>query len=167
MKSVYTVLGVIVVTALMRLVPHVPNFVPITAAAVFAGAKLDKKWVAIAVILSSMLLSDLVLGFHATQPVVYLALVLSVFIGGGIGAGVGSIVGASLASSVTFFVLTNLGTFLLQDMYPKTGAGLVACFTAAIPFFTYSVSADLFYTAVLFGAFALFVAQDRVAVAAR
>jgi len=38
-------------------------------------------------------------------------------------------------------------------LYPMTGAGLVECFTAAIPFFRNSVAGDLVYTTALFGAF--------------
>jgi hypothetical protein len=40
-------------------------------------------------------------------------------------------------------------------MYPLTGAGLAACFAAALPFFQNSLAGDLFYSALLFGGFAL------------
>ncbi len=43
----------------------------------------------------------------------------------------------------------------LGALYPKTLAGLEACFVAAIPFFRNTLVGDLFYTAVLFGGFQL------------
>ena len=62
---------------------------------------------------------------------------------------------ATLLSSLMFFIVTNFGVWLLQDMYPKNLLGLLACYTAGIPFFENSLIADVFFTAVLFGGFAL------------
>ena len=42
-----------------------------------------------------------------------------------------------------------------MDYYPKTFAGLVACYAAAIPFFQNTLAGDLVFTALLFGGFAL------------
>jgi len=39
-------------------------------------------------------------------------------------------------------------------MYPKTAAGLASAYVAGIPFFQNTVAGTLFYSAVLFGAFA-------------
>jgi hypothetical protein len=36
-------------------------------------------------------------------------------------------------------------------MYPKTIAGLMTCYAAAIPFFRRGVAGDLLFTAVMFG----------------
>jgi hypothetical protein len=45
--------------------------------------------------------------------------------------------------------------WLFSGFYPLTGAGLTACYAAAIPFFQNTVAGDLFYAALLFGGFAL------------
>jgi len=63
--------------------------------------------------------------------------------------------GAALTSSVLFFVLTNFGVWLVSDLYPRTAAGLVGCYIAAIPFFRNTLAGNAFYTLVLFGGFAL------------
>jgi hypothetical protein len=65
------------------------------------------------------------------------------------------ILGGALAGSVLFFVLTNFGVWAIGDIYPKTLAGLSACYIAAIPFFRGTLEGDLLYTLVLFGGFAL------------
>jgi hypothetical protein len=58
----------------------------------------------------------------------------------------------SLAASSIFFITTNFGAWLsLTFAYPKTLAGLLAAYTAGIPFFQNTVLADLAGTAVLFG----------------
>ena len=63
--------------------------------------------------------------------------------------------GAGLAASILFFVVTNFGVWALDSLYPRTLEGLVICYVAAIPFFANTLAGTLFYTAVLFGGFAL------------
>lgn len=40
-------------------------------------------------------------------------------------------------------------------MYPKSPAGLAACYIAALPFFGNTLRGDMFYAAALFGSMAL------------
>ena len=70
-----------------------------------------------------------------------------------------TIAGAALASSALFFIVTNFGVWALDNMYPRTIAGLIACYTAALPFFRNTLEGDLLYTLVLFGGFALLERQ--------
>ena len=51
-----------------------------------------------------------------------------------------------LLSSISFFVITNFGVWLLG--YPKTWTGLAECYTLALPFFR-NLMGDLFYSGVL------------------
>ena len=148
-------LSAILAAAVLRLVPHPPNFTPIGAMALFSAAYLGRRVLAFAVPLGAMLLSDAVLGFYSGFWVTYLAISLIVLIGWltlsrisplRIGA-------AAVASSVTFFLVSNFGTWALSGMYPLTGPGLVSCYVAAIPFFQNTVAGDLFYATLLFGGF--------------
>lgn len=56
---------------------------------------------------------------------------------------------AVLLGPTSFFVLSNFGVWLTVGMYPRTGAGLLACFTAALPF--HGLENDLASTAVVAG----------------
>jgi hypothetical protein len=49
--------------ALARILPHAPNFTPVVAAALFAGATLHSRTLALLVPIAAMLLSDIVIGF--------------------------------------------------------------------------------------------------------
>ena len=62
---------------------------------------------------------------------------------------------AVLASSVLFFVLTNLGVWATSGLYPRTMIGLVTCYAAALPFFRNTLAGDAIYALTLFGGFAL------------
>src|SRR4051794_2360211 len=150
-------LSAILAAAVLRLVPHPPNFTPIGAMALFSAAYLGRRALAFAAPLGAMLLSDAILGFYSGFWVTYLGIALIVLIGWFALSRVSPLrVGvAAVAGSVTFFLVSNFGTWGLSGMYPHTGAGLAACYIAAIPFFQNTLAGDLFYATLLFGGFRL------------
>jgi hypothetical protein len=152
----------ILLGAAMRLLPHPPNFSPIAAIALFSGAHLGRRGLSVVAPLGALLLSDVFLGFHSSMPVVYGSVALVAALGWLLSShrSVGRIALTAVAGSVTFYLLTNFGVWLFSDMYPKTMAGLAACYAAAIPFFQNSLAGDLFFTTILFGGFA--VAQRQI-----
>jgi hypothetical protein len=163
-KRLTTLSAMIVLAALTRLAPHPPNVTPIAAIALFGGVYFRDRKIAFLLPLAAMLLSDLVLGFGVygmalmkSQPVVYLCMLLTVAMGRGIqtGRSVPKIALGTLASSLMFYVVTNFAVWAFDSLYPKTWDGLIACYTAAIPFFRNSLIGDLFFAAVLFGGFAV------------
>ena len=147
--------------AFVRLIPHPPNFAPVAAMALFGGAYFNKKWVAFLVPLAAMFVTDLFLGFHPTIWAVYLSFGLIVVIGMVMikQKKVTNIFFASVTASVSFFIITNFGVWLSTPYYEKTGAGLAACYTAAIPIFHQTLLSDLFFVAILFGLFEILKAK--------
>ena len=143
----------IVIAALTRLLPHPPNFSPVMALALFSGAALRDWRLALLVPLAAMLMADLWLGFHATMVFVYLGMALTVGAGRWLGARRRPLLllAAGMAGASLFFLVSNAGVWLTQDIYPATGAGLVGCYLAALPFFHQTVLATLVYGALLFG----------------
>jgi Family of unknown function (DUF6580) len=152
-------LAITLAAAASRLLPHPPNFAPISAMALFGGCYFTSRRAAFAIPLTVMFLSDLALGygFHPVLPFVYGSFTLIVCLGLWvrqrrtpltIGA-------AAFTASVLFFVVTNFGVWLLNDLYPMTLEGLVRCYVMAIPFFRNTLAGDAFYTLALFGGFAL------------
>lgn len=61
------------------------------------------------------------------------------------------VAGAALGSAVSFYVVSNFGVWLAGILYPRTWQGLVACYTAAIPFFQRGIQSDMLFSFVLFG----------------
>ena len=155
MTRLIALLSAIAAAAALRLVPHPPNFSPIDAMALFSGAYLGRKTLAVAAPLAALLLSDLVLGFYPGMLFQYVAVVLIVLLGAAAlrKIGVLRVAGAGLASSILFFTVSNFGVWLVSGMYARTLEGLGACYAAAIPFFQNTVGGDLFYAALLFGGF--------------
>ena len=150
-----TLLLIILAAALFRIMPHPHNVTPIAAMALFAGAYLPSKRLALIVPLLAMLLSDLLLGLHSSMLYVYAGIALTVVIGFGLRQNprVMPAIVASLMASGLFFLVTNFGAWATSGIYPQTMEGLSMAYTAGIPFFRNSLLGDLFFTAVLFGGF--------------
>ena len=147
-RETMLVISLIGLAVASRLLPHPPNFAPITGIALFAAARFRKKWFAFLLPLFCLFITDLVLGLSWINLFVYGAFALI------------SLMGmhrkklhfpSILAGSTLFFVVSNLGVWLLH--YPLTLEGLMSCFTLAIPFFGNTLAGDLFYTLVLFYTF--------------
>jgi hypothetical protein len=138
----------VLIAILSRLIPHSPNFTAVTATALFTGRYFKNKALAFAVPLSVMILSDVILGFYTISWFVYASFTAVVFIGQWSQK---MNVLTMLSSSLTFFIISNFGVWLLG--YPLTVEGFIACYTAAIPFFRNALLGDLFYAAVLFFSF--------------
>jgi hypothetical protein len=157
--------------ALMRLLPHWPNFTPIAAMALFAGTYFDRKQYAFALPIAAMFISDLVIGLHANMPAVYMSFAITVLIGMAIRKklSVGSVFLASFSSSVIFFLITNFFSWVASPYYPQTVTGLTECYIAGLMFFNDSSNGlsfflnDLlgttFFSAVFYGSF--YLAQMR------
>jgi Family of unknown function (DUF6580) len=152
-------LFLVVLCVVMRLLPHVSNFSPIAAAALFAGMTIKARWLAIAVPLAAMLASDAFLGGYGWQmmAVVYGALALPAVIGMfARKARVAYVaIGGALASSLIFYVITNFAVWALSGLYSPDVKGLLECYVAALPFLKYTVAGDLFWSVALFGGAAL------------
>ena len=136
-----TILSMIVLAVITRLLPHPPNVAPITGMALFAGYSFSDKRMAFLLPLLCMFITDLFLGFHIIMPFVYLSFMMISYIGIN-SKKIGN--GTILGSSLLFFLVTNLGVWYLG--YPNTLAGLVSCYTLALPFFVNTIIGDLFFS---------------------
>lgn len=155
-----------VLAALVRLVPHPPNFSPIGGVALFGGARLCG-WQAYVVPLLAMVLTDPIRSrieggypaYSALTPIIYGSFLISVFLGRTFLRNTNNpvrIASVAFAGSLQFFLITNFFVWVdARDLYAHTFAGLTACYVAALPFFGRTVLADLFYSGVLFGVYAL------------
>jgi hypothetical protein len=149
--------GAILFGAVMRLVPHWPNFTPIAAMALFSGAYIRKKHLAFLIPIAALLLSDLILGFHFLMLAVYFSFAVVVVLGFWLRnrIKVGTLLTASLSSSLLFFLITNFAVWLGSSFYAQSLAGLLQSYTMGLPFLLNGLMGDLFYTAVFFGSFYL------------
>lgn len=171
------IVTVILFGAFMRLIPHWPNFTPIAAMALFGGAYLGRRFLAYAIPILALLLSDMIIGFHDSMLAVYMAFAITVTIGLLISQKVsaGKVLLASVSSSVIFFMVTNFAAWMGNPIYPQNFIGLAEAYVAGLVFFndgSYGISffmnellGGLFYNTIFFGAF--YFARLRFPVLAR
>ena len=141
LKKLHFVITIIVIAIFSRLIPHPPNFTPITAIALFSIINFKNKYIGLSIPIVCLLISDLIIGISLINLFVYLSFIVI--------SGVGYIFGkinlkSILLSSLIFFLVTNFGVWLIG--YPNTLEGFIACYIAAIPFFGWTVAGDLFYS---------------------
>ncbi len=158
-------IGLVLLGAFTRLIPHYPNFTSVGAIALFAAFTFRKAWLAYFVPLAAMLLSDAALhlitpwpAFGAIKLFVLAAFCLTVAGGRQLKSpSLLKVGGGAIGSSLVFFVVTNLGVWLTGGGFHSTMnlAGLQATFVAAIPFFQWTLAGTLFYSACLFAALKL------------
>lgn len=165
-----TIVLLILIAAATRLVPHPYNFSPLGAMALFGGAYLNKRWLAILIPVAAAYLSDLLLnntlyaeyydGFAwYSEGSGWMYLIYAGIAVLGMVAlrtvSTGRVLGSALGSSVIFFLASNLICWPGNPMYMQDMGGLMTCYAAGIPFFPGTVAGDLVYSVLLFGGFAL------------
>lgn len=149
----------VAVGVLARLLPHPANFTPIAAIGLFGGSYLPKRW-ALVLPLVAMIISDAFIGFYGlgTMLAVYGSFALVGLIGLWVKQhrSAGMILTASLVSSLLFFLITNAAVWLdpLSGYAPGLH-GLLASYTAGLPFFRGTALGDLSYTTAFFGGYEL------------
>jgi hypothetical protein len=132
---------------------------PLAAVALAAGFLFANPLVAASVPLAALAASNLVLpgyGSLGVAAVVYAATAWPVLLGtcGVLGQDRPrwlAVVGGSLATSLVFFLSTNLAHWAFMADYPRTMAGLGECFVAALPFYRWMPVGDAAWTLATFG----------------
>jgi hypothetical protein len=136
---------------------HPWDFTPLSAALLFFGAYRSRRqlWFPVALLAATdVILSKFIYGFPISWDLYvtwawYAAIVL-------LGSRLRDhskpvwVIGSALASSASFYLISNFVVWLAWTMYPKTFAGLLTCYAAGLPFFQHRVVGDVLFTAVMF-----------------
>lgn len=148
----------VVLSVALRFVTLPIAFTSVAASLLFFGARSSRRqlWIPLALLIAAdVVLTRLVYAYplsadHLVTWAWYAAVLL---LGGTLKKTSGAlrVGGAALAASLSFFLLSNFAVWMVWEMYPKTLAGLAACYVAALPFFRHSLAGDLFFTVVFFG----------------
>lgn len=161
------------------------NFNAIGASALFGGIMIRNKKAAYIVPLLTLFISDVFLqcfteiqafygDFIGQLFFTYGAFLLITFLATLIKkVNVLNVLLAAIGSGVLFFLISNFGTFATTSLYPHTFSGLMACYAAGIPFYQpgnlfssfalNGIFGNIFFSAVLFGVWALIRQIDELA----
>lgn len=170
-------IALIALATITRLLPHPHNFTPLAAIALFGAAYFGRQYLLLLVPFASLFLSDLFINnviyadlnqgsfVWITSGWLYLAFALVMVAGSAWlhnKVSVLRVLGASLSGSMVFFLVSNFSTWLESGMYALNLSGLMACYTAGIPFFGNTVMGDLVFSGLLFGAYAWLTRKQEI-----
>lgn len=146
--------------AIYRLVPHPMNVAPVAALALIGGMYFGRRY-ALWLPLAILAISDLLLNAQSNYPLFYWPRVIDYVAFAAIGLlgmwlrsrSTGWKLSGAAATPVFFFLLSNFGVWLFglnlaNEFYPKTLAGLSACYAAGLPFLRGTLIGDYAFMAV-------------------
>jgi hypothetical protein len=147
----------VVLAVAVRFMPHPWMFTPVTGSLLFFGARGPRRqlWIPFALLAASdVVLTKLIYSypFSWDHYVTFAWYAAVLWLGTRLGAKTKwvPVVGAALASSVSFFLVTNLVAWAWLDMYPKNLSGVMMSYVAALPFFRHALAGDLIFTVAMF-----------------
>ena len=164
-KQIFPI-GLILILAFARLIPHPPNFTPVIALAIMSGYFFKNLNLSFLTLIIAMFISDLFIGFYENIIFVYLSLILITFIFHKISRKINfkNLFIYGFAGSVIFFVVSNFGVWALGSpgvydiAYDKSLSGLIQCYILAIPFF-----GNTFISTLIFSYPAIFIYKSLTA----
>ncbi|MCX6785184.1 MAG: hypothetical protein NTV81_04675 [Candidatus Komeilibacteria bacterium] len=167
-------LGIIVLLIALGLITrlswHPANITALAAISIFAGFYFSRK-IAWLIPISIMLISDLFLGGYELPVMisVYVSFVLATQIGAwfkGKRPGL-TWLGAVILPGLIFFIITNFAIWAFTPWYVRTGAGLIQCLVAALPFWRNMAIGDAVWLGVIFSSYYAVVSVPQVILRSR
>lgn len=142
----------------LNFLPHAWHFTPLAASLLYFGARGSRRQIWIPVVLlaaTDVVLTKFIYSYALSWDLLitwaWYAAILWLGTNLREKSGLWRVIGAALASSVSFFLISNFAVWAgFTGMYPKTFSGLLTCYTAAIPFFRGTVESDLFFSIAFF-----------------
>ena len=142
----------------LNVLPHVWHFTPLAASLLYFGARGPRRQMWIPVVLlaaTDVLLTKYIYAYGVTWDhlVTWAWYAAILWLGTNLRekAGFWRAVVAALASSVSFFLISNFAAWAVwSDMYPRTFAGLMMSYVAGLPFFRGTAESDLFFSVAFF-----------------
>ena len=150
-KEIFPI-SLILILAISRLIPHPPNFTPIIAVAIMSSCFFKNINLSIIILVISMLLSDLFIGFYYNIFFVYFSLILITIIFFKINKKINykTLLIFSFFGSLIFYIISNFGVWMLSGIYEKNLNGLVTCYILAIPFFKNTLMSTIIFSYIAF-----------------
>jgi hypothetical protein len=153
----FILIAIAVRLAIVVIPSHPFHFTPVGAALLYFGARRSRREFAIPVLMLAA--SDVYLTrvhYGLTQSWDFLVIcawyTAALFMGQFIVSKTTPVrvMSAALAAAVSFFLVSNFGVWVFGTMYPHNWAGLLQCYTMAIPFFRNTFASDLILTPIAF-----------------
>jgi hypothetical protein len=147
----------VIIAVAFRFLPNTLGFTPVAASLLFFGARGSRRqmWFPLALMAAGdVFLTRVVYSYPFTWDhlVTWIWYAAILWLGTNLrdNAKPVRVIGAALASSFSFFLVSNFAFWTTGLMYPRTLDGLFTCYAAGLPFFRRGMEADLLFTCAMF-----------------
>ena len=139
-------IGIFLILAASRFIPHPPNFTTLLALSFYIPALLGPRY--LPALLVSFIITDLFIGFHNTVLFTWGSVILVGLMSKFLRLSIFSRVSGALYGACLFYIITNFGVWTLGS-YGYTLGGLMMSYTLAIPFFAYSIISTFIFSGII------------------
>ena len=174
-KKLLLAIAMLAIVFLGRVMPHPYNFTPVIAITLLSSYIFKNKYVFLSLPLLALWLSDLFInnvvyaGYYPSFTLLsigmiwtYGSILLVALLSSAMFKKMSSskVALASISGSTIFYLISNFGVWIASPMYAKSIAGLVLCYSLALPFYGSSLVGDLLYTVLFFGVYQLAISKS-------
>ena len=152
-------IGIFLVLAASRFVPHPPNFTSLIALSFYIPAIFGLRF--LPAVLICFGLTDIIIGFHGTilftwGSVFLIGIISSKFVKNFLNRISGALLGALI-----FFIVTNFGVWSLGS-YGYSLEGFITCYTLALPFFGYTLVSTLLFSVIIESLYKFYLLKIKI-----
>jgi len=146
MKYLKISIGIFLVLAASRFIPHPPNFTSLLALSFYVPALLGVRY--LPALILSFLITDFFIGFHSVSPftwgsVIIIGLYSKFFL-----LNIYTRISGALFGAFIFYIVSNFGVWSLGS-YGYTWEGLISCYVLALPFFGNTLVGTMIFSLVI------------------
>lgn len=121
--------------------PHEPNFTPTISISVLGYMFFESVRIRLILLILSMFLSDIFLGFHDLMIIIYLTLAFIILI-----SNKKNYIMMIFCAPIIFFLISNFAVWIFSNMYAKNLSGLWECYVLALPFLKNSIISTFIFS---------------------
>ena len=139
-------IGILIVLAASRFVPHPPNFTSLIALSFYVPVLLGIRY--IPALILCFAITDIFIGFHELAAFTWGSIVLIGLLTKYFSRSILSRISGALSGCFIFFIISNFGVWSL-GRYSYDMEGFITCYTMALPFLGFSLISTFIFSGLI------------------
>tara|TARA_B100000945_G_scaffold95899_1_gene74960 strand:+ start:1104 stop:1592 length:489 start_codon:yes stop_codon:yes gene_type:complete len=145
-KELKIFLGIFVVLAASRFIPHPPNFTSLIALSFYVPVFFGLRFIPLVVL--SFVITDIFIGYHNTLFFTWGSVIVVGLISKYLFSSIIKRLSGAFLGAVLFFLITNFGVWT-TGMYDYSFQGLINSYIMGLPFFGYTLISTLVFSSII------------------
>ncbi len=145
-KELKVFLGIFVVLAASRFIPHPPNFTSLIALSFYVPVFFGLRFIPLVVL--CFVITDIFIGYHNTLFFTWGSVIVVGLISKYLFSSIIKRLSGAFLGAVLFFLITNFGVWT-TGMYDYSFQGLINSYIMGLPFFGYTLISTLVFSSII------------------